>query len=108
LRTEFVSGEADLRMARDVVAEGEQLRLHELGGASDDSVSRRVRAGEAAYESRDVELPLERVHLRDHATDCLALGGCLLRGEWHGEWQGEWHGDKRQARKKTSFHRGSW
>jgi hypothetical protein len=58
--------EADLGFARDVVAERQQLRVHQLLGARRDQVARLVRTRERRDERGHVERSLQRRHLLEH------------------------------------------
>jgi hypothetical protein len=66
-------------MARDVVAMGEELAVHERSGARGDGITGRVRADETGDERWDVERSLEVVELPHDGARGIALGWRLLR-----------------------------
>jgi hypothetical protein len=84
--------EADLGVARDVVAEREQLLVHQLLRARRHLVARGVRGCELRDEPWDVERLLQRGHLLDDIARGLALGGRFLGGYGRGHCD-----DSRQA-----------
>ena len=73
--------EADLGMARDVVAECEQLRVHELLRARGNLIACGVRSGETRDHRGHVQRSLERIHLGDDASRGIAFGGSFLSGQ---------------------------
>ena len=90
--------EADLRMHGDVVSQREELLVHQLLGAGDHLVARRVRSGEARYERWHVERLLERRHRPEHLARGLALGRRVLREERNGS-------EEEQKKKGARTHR---
>ena len=73
--------EADFGMTRDVVAEREELGVHELFGARDDLIALRTRRGHFRDECGKVERLLEGVELADDVAGGVAFSGCFLGGE---------------------------
>ena len=72
--------EADLWMTRDVVTEGEELRVHELLGAHCHGVACRARPGQFRNESVHVERSLELIELLHDRPRGIAFGRRLLGG----------------------------
>ncbi len=77
----------DLGMTRDVIAERQELRIHQLLGARHDFVARRVGASESYDQRRNSQRALERIQLLNDIPRRLALRRRFLGEQRWGEGQ---------------------
>ena len=97
----FVLDESDLGMPGEVVAQREQLLVHELFRARRDLIARRVRDGEFRDPAGHVERLLERRHFPEDVFRRLALRGSVLCRERR---RG---GERKQSKESERAHRKS-
>jgi hypothetical protein len=73
--------ETDLRVARDVVTEREQLRVHELFGARHYAIALWIGCRQTRDKRRDVERSLQVIHLAQDIVRGFAFRRRLLRAK---------------------------